>query len=364
MTTSEPDIEQLARRFPLVPRPRPALLPLPQQLAEIADLARTPRDHPDADSRIAAAHNKAALVASNCGHPDLAQALCWEHHHRYTNRQPWTAREARLALEPLVNLARLHIRADRTDAAVETLESLLTAASHGGTAHIDGHPIDLGPTIATHEDRNTIRRWLWTVTLADGIRALTRTGRFDDALTHAERHHGIGATLLDGRQVAVLAHAERGDHAAATAMLTTTEFAEPWQEAVAHLLGMLIRRIANPGRSECSRPLLGSRLVAALSEMDEVFGWEIKLAIAELADDHDRSFVFSQLSSCARAMRSAAIARTVLGHPAGRRIPMDILDHLALLDGLATSLASTSRLTIALEPCCPRLTAVPRRSQL
>jgi hypothetical protein len=39
------------------------LPPLPRQRAEIADLAGTPPAHPNFDSRIAAAHNKAALIA-------------------------------------------------------------------------------------------------------------------------------------------------------------------------------------------------------------------------------------------------------------------------------------------------------------
>jgi hypothetical protein len=77
--------------------------------------ARTPPDPPDASARIAAAHNKAALIASDCGHADLARTLCSDHHNRYVDRQPWTATEARRALEPLINLARLHVRANQPD---------------------------------------------------------------------------------------------------------------------------------------------------------------------------------------------------------------------------------------------------------
>lgn len=57
-------LADIARRFPLVPRPRPAPLALCDRLAEVADLAATPADHPDVLVRTAAAYNRAALIAS------------------------------------------------------------------------------------------------------------------------------------------------------------------------------------------------------------------------------------------------------------------------------------------------------------
>ena len=304
-------IDQLARRFPLVPRHRPALPPLPQLLAESAATAR----------------NKAALVASNCGRPDLARQLCWQHHHHYADRRPWTARTARFALEPLVNLARLHIRAGHPDKAVQILEALLTATSRSGVADIEGHSIDLGATITTHEDRDAVRRWIWTVTLAEGVRALARTGRWDDALTHAERHHGIGATLLDGRQIAVLAHALRGDHTTARRLLTTSVHAEEWQASVAYVLELLLR--CGTGTVTLSRASRGADHANRQAHAPAAFRVEIGLAVAELADEQSRPEALHQLSHLAAGTTDASVARAILTHPAHRHLPEQLLDHLA-----------------------------------
>jgi len=51
---------------------------------------------------------------------------------------------------------------------------------------------------------------------------------------HQQR--GIGQRLLDGRQVAIIAHGAAGDYVTANRLLTTTEGAEPWEHAVAACL--------------------------------------------------------------------------------------------------------------------------------
>jgi hypothetical protein len=330
-TTSgmHPQIEQLARRFPLVPRYRPPVLPLPQQLAEIADLAATPPGQPDAASRIAAAHNKAALIASNCGHPDLARRLCWQHHHRYLDHQPWTAADARRALEPLVNLARLHIRADHPDAAVNLLESLLLAVADSGTALIDGHPVDLGPVLATPDDRRTTRRWIWTVTLAEGLRALARASRWDDALSHAERHHGIGVTLLDGRQIAILTQLHRADPSSASALLRESMRAEPWQDTVADVLALMLERSSGEtvSRAEASP--------RSLPSVSSVFAAEVQLATLDLLDDPDRSQLLGEVMRSVSMISNAAIARAILTHPAGQHLSAALPEQLLAVHAVA-----------------------------
>ncbi len=60
------DASQIARRFPLVPRPRPACLPLAERVQEIHDLARRANQNGDLGTG-AAALNRAALIASDCG---------------------------------------------------------------------------------------------------------------------------------------------------------------------------------------------------------------------------------------------------------------------------------------------------------
>jgi hypothetical protein len=337
LPTDPPDlVEQLARRFPLVPRHRPVLPPLAQQLADITNLARTPPDHPHAAARIAAAHNKAALIASNCGHHELADTLCWQHHHRYTHH-PWTATTARRALEPVVNIARLHIRAGHPDTAIEALESLLSAVGHGGVAEIDGNQIDLGARIATSDDRAELRRWVWSVTLAEGVRALARAGRWDDALAHAHHHRGIGATLLDGRQIAVIAHSLRGDHADAATLLADSLHTEPWQRSVAYVLDLLIHQ-----RARTTTPRNAWRLVAPQQAEGQgsaigVYRLDVQLTALELVDDTARSTVLAELTRITAGTTDAALARTVLTHPARRHLPAPLLEQLATVHALATT---------------------------
>lgn len=356
-TTTQAEIEQLARRFPLVPRPRPALPPLPQQLAEITELIQTPRGHPDATARIATAHNKAALIASNSGLPDLARTLCWQHHHRYTDQQPWNARTARYALEPLVNLARLHIRGDRPDTAITTLEALLAATRHSGTTDIDGHRIDLGPTIATMGGRAAVHRWLWTVTVAEGIRALFRAGRFDDALIHAERHRGIGATLLDGRQCAVLAHALRGDHRTAATLLATSERAAPWQDSVARILRRLNQRGGDaPPLPAARRHDQGGSPDRSLRD-SALFLLEIQLADITLGADPSRSSGVHELTRAAERFTNAVLAGAVLTHPAQHHLPPPLLARLVSVEEQALRTDDAEHLATALiravEPTAP-----------
>ena len=215
------------------------------------------------------------------------------------------------------------------------VSTLLTAASHGGVADVDGHPIDLGATIATRDDRNIIRRWLWTVTLAEGIRALARAGRWEDALSHAERHHGIGATLLDGRQIAVLAHTLRGDHSSARALLAESVQAEQWHDAVAHALGLLISRyIGTPTRSD-QNGHMDLDFLDRDSASTATFRTEVGLAIVLLTDDATSSATLHELTHKVAKITDAALARVVLAHPAHSHLPAPLLDHLTTMSGAA-----------------------------
>jgi len=63
----------------------------------------------------------------------------------------------------------------------------------------------------TSVERQEVRAWLWRVLLAEGIRTLTTTSRWSEALAHIERHHGVGARMPDGRQVVVVAALTEGD---------------------------------------------------------------------------------------------------------------------------------------------------------
>ncbi|HEU0088267.1 MAG TPA: hypothetical protein VFQ77_11570 [Pseudonocardiaceae bacterium] len=229
----------LARRFPLVARLRPACTPLPQRVADLCDRAR--KAERDSDLAAAAAvHNLAALVASDCGLPNLARQWCHRQANLYLRACPLSAQAARHALEPLINLARLHIRDGQGERAFDLVDALYTAVCARTHATIDGVEIP-AHLIHSREAHQEVRRWLWAVLLATGARALATAGHWQEACACLRDHKGIGRRMLDGRQVAVIAHATSGDTEEALALLDGTEHGEPWENAVTACLTMQCR---------------------------------------------------------------------------------------------------------------------------
>ncbi len=94
------------------------------------------------------------------------------------------------------------------------------AAQTRSSTTIEDRQIATGRLLHPGPDHHDILGWLWTVLLADGLRALCRAGRWADALRHAEQHHGIGERLLDGRQIAIIAYSVTGQHTHAAHLLT------------------------------------------------------------------------------------------------------------------------------------------------
>jgi hypothetical protein len=163
-----------ARRFPLAPRPKPPCRPLTERLARVARLAGQVADDADAPLRAAGACNLAALIASACAMPDLARVLCWAQFDAYQAARPAPCGEttAKLILQPLVNLARLRIRAGEADAGRQILQSLYDAArSSSGQAVIDGRAVSLPALIPalTTPAREALTQWLWAVLLTDSL---------------------------------------------------------------------------------------------------------------------------------------------------------------------------------------------------
>lgn len=221
---------QFARRFPLVARPRPACVPLARRVADLCDRAYGAERN--SDMAIASAvHNLSALLASDCGLPELARQWCHRQANAYLRACPLHAQAARHALEPLVNLTRLHIRDGHGELAFDLIEALYTAISTRTEATIDGIEIPAHFT-NSKEAHQEVRRWLWAVLLATGARALAIAGHWQEACTHLHDYKGIGRRMFDGRQVAVIAHATSGNAEAALALLGDTEPGEPWENAV------------------------------------------------------------------------------------------------------------------------------------
>ena len=72
------------------------------------------------------------------GLPKLAREWCHRHAAAYLRAHPLGAQAARHALEPLVNLARLHIRDGKSDAAFQLLDALYKAVTSRADTVIDG----------------------------------------------------------------------------------------------------------------------------------------------------------------------------------------------------------------------------------
>lgn len=221
---------QFARRFPLVARTRPSCVPLARRVAELCERAREAARTGDL-TEAAAVHNQATLIASDCGLPDLARQWCHQHVNIYLRARPLDVQIARLALEPITNLARLYIREGQGERAFALMDTLFTAVSSRTAADVDGIeiPADLTDTAETHKQ---IRSWLWAVLLATGARALASAGRWAEARARLDGYKGIGRRMLDGRQAAVIAHAVSGDTDSALALLADTTPGEPWENAV------------------------------------------------------------------------------------------------------------------------------------
>lgn len=231
---------QTALRFPLVARFRPACLPLPDRVVALSELAgRAARQR---DQGLASTvFNQSALLASDIGLPDLARTMCHRHANAYLQAGPLTAASAIRGLEPLINLARLQIRAGNTDEGRQRLLDLYQAVSSGNGVTFEGIVVPADLT-RTDEDRKEVRAWLWRVLLADGTRTLTSTGRWKEALTHIEEHHGVGNRMLDGRQVAVITALTDGDTGRAAELLATTDPGDDWERNVTDCLTLLCRR--------------------------------------------------------------------------------------------------------------------------
>jgi hypothetical protein len=149
----------------------------------LAAAGRTARFGADQDAMTAAAqvYNGAALLASDVGLPDLAREWCWEHARKYLARLPLDSSGAQRALEPVVNLARLRIRAGGGSEAFTMLAALRDGIRTATPTVIDGYELPLDRLAASEWDRVELHRWVWMLCLGDRMRALVAEGRWQDA---------------------------------------------------------------------------------------------------------------------------------------------------------------------------------------
>ncbi|MGB3441106.1 MAG: hypothetical protein WBA97_20345 [Actinophytocola sp.] len=314
---------QFARRFPLVARTRPACLPLAGRVAELCDRARRAAHSGDL-TEAAAVHNNAALIASDCGLPDLARQWCHQQANIYLRARPLGAQVARLALEPITNLARLYIREGQGERAFALMDTLFIAVSSRADADVDGIeiPADLTDSVETHQQ---IRSWLWAVLLATGARALAAAGRWTEARARLDGYKGIGRRMLDGRQVAVIDHAVSGDTDSALALLSETTPGEPWENAVTACLTIQCHDAS--GSADLANLLDQYHRVDTISTPGlAVFHTRLGLSFVDAigtVDDTPARQIVVDLIDRATATRDGYAARDLLAHDGCREVLTD-----------------------------------------
>ncbi|WP_019854010.1 hypothetical protein [Actinopolyspora mortivallis] len=311
--------ERLAAWFPLLPRPRPACRALTERVDEIGQLAHNATHGPPEHRLTTAAEacNKAALILSDCGLPDRAHQLCWRQFdlfHAYSPLEPTTAK---LALQPLVNLGRLHIRTGQASRAHQLFTHAYRALRTATATMLDGRNVDLNDLI---DDQNAARgelvRFLWTVLLADGTRALTRAGRWTDALSHLEHHKGIGDRMLDGRQVAILTRIINGDHEHALDLLEHSSTTDTWEQAVASYLTTLCLTTAEHDTQPADTEMVERYLALPQHSTPPVFHCRLGLCVLDLTSHTPHHApITTDITRQAITSADAYVAREVLDDP-------------------------------------------------
>jgi thiopeptide-type bacteriocin biosynthesis protein len=229
---SRADLNQFARWFPLVPRPRPACPALETRVGQIRQLASPHGEPADREQRIeqaCTALNLAALTAADCGLPALAAEVCERQLAVFQSAGPVTGRVAIASLQPLVNLARLDIRAGQPDRAYQALIQIAEAARHGGVVDVHGRTFTLGSLAG---DADPVASWLRGVLLHDGTRALAATGHWDKAAGHAAHYDDRPDRLYDAMQARIIASITRGGGEGVLALIDESIRTQLWEHAV------------------------------------------------------------------------------------------------------------------------------------
>ncbi|MFJ9822291.1 hypothetical protein ACIRU3_45155 [Streptomyces sp. NPDC101151] len=305
----------IARRFPLVARFRPACQPLPARvraLAELADRATRQGEQGLAST----VFNQAALLASDLDLPEQARSMCHRHAEAYLRCCPLRAMSAIRGLEPLVNLARLQIRAGQTDDGRQRLLGLYESVGAGRAAVFEGITVPNGLTRAS-EDRREVHAWLWRVVLADGTRTLTTMGRWPEALAHIEQHRGVGTRMLDGRQVAIVSALTAGDTGRAAKLLEETAPGDSWEQPVTACLKVLCRRHAGQPLDDCLTELVSTYLNHESEPGTTVFDTRLGLTVLDAIDSSEHPGARPLVDDLARRALEAQngyAARELLTH--------------------------------------------------
>jgi hypothetical protein len=310
----------IARRFPLVRRSRPPGRPLKARISELRQLAQEADAQGEHErmTRACEVCNKAALIASDCGMPQLARELCWRQYDVFDRARPLPIEAAKLALQPVLNIPRQLIREGDGDSAYRMLEQLYQAARARTEAEIAGRRINLPEVTRAPDDHKAVCTLLWAALLADGARALTLAGRWQEAADQAAAYRGVGARLLDGRQVAILALVDRGEPGQAAATVDESVVATPWEQAIASLLRVYCQHAPGNDIAQNTEVMLAHALglVEQADPSTTVFSIRVGMTALDLADGCDSvQLPHLRTAIITGAAADAYAAREVLEHP-------------------------------------------------
>lgn len=194
---------------------------------------------------------------------------------------------------------------------------------------------------------------MWSVLLSDGTRALAAAGRWTDAPDLTQRHHGIGLRMLDGRQIAILAHVETGDRCVADRLIDEAVPHEPWEHAVSSCLRTITRRF---GVGDAVDQFLAVRLERAFAVFVVRLGVMVVHLAAASGARHIGARAADHLASRIDGTDDAYVAREVIRHPrVYEHLPRPVRHDLgrllraAALDGAANRLDVAEQIRIALD---------------
>ncbi len=341
------EASRIARRFPLVPRPRPQCLPLPDRVQEVRLLARKGGE-PHGLSSAAAALNRAALIASDCGVPLLARELCWQHADAYLRARPLDAQTARFALEPLVNLARLLIRAGQGEEAYQLLASLNHAIQDRTDITVDGRLVPARSLLAPHEDNRALKQWMWSVLLGDGTRALVAAEQWPKARAHVRQANGVGLRLLDGRQIEIVAACLEGDPSTARQTVLDSTPLENWEEAVAACLIALCGHAAGESPAGMTEQVTNAYISLHPNPELAVFQTRVGLTALTLVNEQGRERIARHLVLNAVQGADGYVAKDLVEDPTCT-VVMTERQHDSLIASIAAAGLATGRIPLHLE---------------
>jgi len=344
---TRPTISTLAAaRFPLVPRPKPACGTINDRVHRVRTQAGTARRATSkALVKACEALNLAALIYSDCGMPDTARDLCLRQFTAFTGAGPFDADTIKLALQPLINMGRLHTRAGDGVTAYEIHQQMFTAAASGTAVQIANQTLDIGALVRPGTDHRKTVQWLWTVLLSDGLRALCRSGQWAEARIQAEKHHGVGDRLLDGRQIAIIAAAAHGELTQARNLIDTTACSELWELAVLSCLRVLTAFGSAPAEPTNHDTMYAAYLALQSEPASTVFLVRAGLTVADLSGPNPVPAPIVDALRRKAGLGDGYAAAELLSHPVHQLLDPVIIDELhALVTAASLGTAPTGEL--------------------